>query len=353
MRIIDEYLADVRRYLPEDIADDIVEELKANIMDRIEDMGGLTVENAYYVINDLGPPRKLASRYVVGRGRKRFVFELGISEDLYPYFIGIVLLIFIVMVMAYTIKILDYIYTTGYISGFKVSIMIVELVASIALATLLLYLIMSFISSNPEVMKALRDAFMGVFEHFKEKQIATKKREKKAVMREYRKTKVEMTSPWGYIMATIFAYILAYIIYVNGTHLPLNWLMMMLIYTMTLALVFSASINFIYFFYVLYYENRNYALDTLKSLTPLIFTPWLLLANIFTEDIQVVVVDPEKFESCSNILESLIVTPIPPEYIILAKLLTILILIAIVVGCVIVILKYVRTIPRPTKREAG
>ena len=350
MHIIDEYLAKVRRYLPKDIGDDVVEELRVNILDRIEDMGGLTVENAYYVINDLGPPRRLASRYVVGRGRKRLTLELGISEDLYPYFVYTALIIFIVMVMAYTFRILDYVFSTGSVSGFRISVMVVEMIASLTLSIFLLYLSFSFISSNPDIVGALKEAISSIFEH-REKEYKKPKETIKPKIRARPRKIGDRASPWPYIVTSIFAYIFAYMIYIYGTGLPFNWLMTVLIYTMVLALLFSGSISFIYFFYVLYHEARNYVLDTIKSLTPLSFIPWLLLANIFTEDIQILMINTEVIENGGSILEAMSIIALPSEYIILAKLLTVLLLIAIVAGCIVVILKYVRTIPRKKEPE--
>ena len=85
----------------------------------------------------------------------------------------------------------------------------------------------------------------------------------------------------------------------------------------------------------------------------LIFVPWFFIANIYAEDIQIVVIDLETLGECGTecIIEGLSVIPIPPEYIILAKIVTLIILIAIIVGFVITMLKCLRTKPKEQNEE--
>ncbi len=351
LRIIDEYLEEVRRYLPDDIADDIVSELRVNIMDRVEDMGGLTVENVYTVLSDLGPPRKLASKYVVGRGKRKIRFELGISEDLYPYFIQLSLLMFIVMVLAYTIKMMNYVFSTNEVSIAKITVIFLEMGISIILAILMLYILMSFVSSNPDLKEAIREIIADIFGARKthEHDVEEKKKARRKMVARPRETLPREAKPHAvpYLISSVATFILSYVIYIYGMSLGFNWLMMFLVETLVVLLAFSGAISLIHFFYVLYYEEKSFALETLHSLTPLFLVPWLLLANIFTEDIQIIIVDTAKLENeSSNIFEALKIAPIPSEYIILAKLLTIILLIAIIVGEILVILRYARTMPR-------
>jgi len=91
----------------------------------------------------------------------------------------------------------------------------------------------------------------------------------------------------------------------------------------------------------------------LKSLVPFVFVPWLILSNIFTTDIQLLTLDIELFkkEDYENILNYVEIIPIPSEYIPLAKLITLLLLIVIIVNAIVVLLRYSRTIPRMRAEE--
>lgn len=61
MNLIDRYIYAVGQYLPMDIRDDILEELRTNIEDMLP--GNYTEKDAYEVLEKLGSPMKLANEY--------------------------------------------------------------------------------------------------------------------------------------------------------------------------------------------------------------------------------------------------------------------------------------------------
>lgn len=72
MKLIERYLYAIKKYLPEEIREDVGMELRANIEDMLPD--DYTEEDAYQVLTKLGSPRKLADdyntqkRYLIGPG---------------------------------------------------------------------------------------------------------------------------------------------------------------------------------------------------------------------------------------------------------------------------------------------
>jgi len=61
VKLIDRYLDAVKRYLPEEIAEDVGMELRANIEDMLPE--NYTEDDVYQVLMKLGSPRKLANEY--------------------------------------------------------------------------------------------------------------------------------------------------------------------------------------------------------------------------------------------------------------------------------------------------
>jgi len=347
LMIVDEYLEEVRKYLPQDIADDVIAELRTHILDKAEDMGGLTVENVYAIIHRLGDPRRLASRYVVGRGRKRLRFELGISEDLYPYFIAVLLFSVIMSTLGFTVAIISKIMSGEPMTIGWIARVLLVLVSSIIVIPIFLYIAFSVISSNPEWKDMVLDTIHRFLEslRFPEKK-KTSPPEKEKIYRH--------SSPWGRLVSAILLTIIAYVVYLYGSMLSLNWLMTYFLYTLTIFIAVVAIFDYVYFFYILYYERESYLLNTIRNLFSLIFVPWFFIANIYTEDIQIITFDynPEK-KTFEDFIGSIRLMEIPPEYIILAKIVTLLILLSIIIGLIITILKYVRTQPSQKKHDTA
>lgn len=356
LELVEEYLREVRSYLPEELADDIIEELRTHIMDKAEETGGLTVKNVYRIIKDLGEPRELASRYVVGGEKRKLRFELGVSEDIYPYFIQMVFWISLLLVIGYTIKIIRYVYSAGsLVTVFDILSTFVNMIVSITLTILFLYVFMSFISSNPDLKEMFRNFLKDIFGEQKikrkEKKEKVKSFEKKfeEKVREYTsKIKSVGISASLSLIGGIIAFIIAYVIYIYVFTLPFNWLMRMLTLTFIFYLTADGILNIGHFFYISYTEKKSYTINVLSSMISLIFVPWLISANIFTEEIQILTFSIKMFEKedFTNFLNYLRVIPIPPEYIFLAKLLTLLLLIVVIINAIIVLLRYTRTAPK-------
>lgn len=353
LELVEEYLREVRSYLPEESADDIIEELRTHIMDKAEEMGGLTVKNVYRIIKDLGEPRELASRYVVGGEKRKLRFELGVSEDIYPYFIQMVFWISLLLVIGYTIKIIRYVYSAGsLVTVFDIFSTFVNMIVSITLTILFLYVFMSFISSNPDLKEMfcnfLKDIFGEQKTKRKEKAKSFEKKFEEKVREYTSKIKSVGISASLSLIGGIIAFIIAYIIYIYVFTLPFNWLMRMLLLTFILYLIADGILNIGHFFYISYTEKKSYTINVLSSMISLIFVPWLISANIFTEEIQILIFSIQMFEKedFTNFLNYLRVIPIPPEYIFLAKLLTLLLLMVVIINAIIVLLRYTRTAPK-------
>ena len=353
LELVEEYLEEVKKYLPEESAEDIIEELRTHIMDKAEEMGGLTVKNAYRIIRELGEPRELASRYVVGGEKRKLRFELGVSEDIYPYFIQMVFWISLLLIIGYTIKIIRYVYSAGsLVTVLGIFSTFVSMLVSITLTILFLYVFMSFISSNPDLKEMFRNFLKDIFGEQKIKRKSKiesieKKFEEK--VREYTSKMKSVGIPASLnLIGGILAFIVAYFIYIYVFTLPFNWLMQILILILIFYLVVDGILSIGHFFYISYTEKKSYTINVVSSIISLMFVPWLILANIFTEQIQILFIDIKMFENedFGNFLKYLRVIPIPSEYVFLAKLLTLLVLVVAIVNAVIILLKYARTAPR-------
>jgi len=361
LELINEYLEEVRQYLPEDIADDVIEELRTHIIDKASEMGGLTVRNVYKIIRELGEPRQLASKYVVGGGKKVLRFELGISEDIYPYFIQLVFWITLALVIGYSIKILYSIaYSTGSMSILSIALIFAEMLLAIILTIILLYIVMSFFSSNPDLKEMLRKLLEDVFgkpcKLCKEKTGLRIEKTVRDFETRRREMRIQISTPISAIPSLLIGIcqiILAYLIYLYGFAMPFNWLMQLLLFSLIINLTACAFINIGDYFYAGYSGKRSYLASMLKSLASFVFVPWLILSNIFTDDLQLLTIDVELFrnEDYENLFNYIRIIPIPPEYIPLAKLITLLLLIVIIVNIIITLLRYSRTIPRARAEE--
>ena len=74
--IIDRYLYDVTRRLPENMRDDVEQELRANIEDMLPD--NPTEEEIENVLESLGAPSKLAAKY---RPNPRYLISPALFEE--------------------------------------------------------------------------------------------------------------------------------------------------------------------------------------------------------------------------------------------------------------------------------
>ncbi len=72
MKLIERYLYAVKKCLPEDLREDVGNELRANIVDMLND--DYTDEDVYQVLMNLGSPRKLADEY---NSKKRYLIGPG------------------------------------------------------------------------------------------------------------------------------------------------------------------------------------------------------------------------------------------------------------------------------------
>ena len=339
VRIIDEYLNEVKRYLPSDIADDVVAELRTHIIDKAEDMGGLTVENVYVIIGELGEPRRLASRYVVGRGRKKFRFELGIAEDIYPYFVLLLFIIILCTIFGYTVALLVKIASGEFMDVKSVIGFLWNIIVSIFLTVVFLYVAMSIISEYPELKEKFKTTMEESFGFLLRKK--SPRSEEKIISK-------KKHSPWGNLLSAVFSTIIAYVVLLYGLKLHLNLLMGLFLYLVVTYIVAVAIIDYAHFFYILYNDKKSYTLEVIRSILVVIFVPWFFIANIYPENIQIFAADFDALENDNfhSFLDSITLVSLPSEYILLAKIITLMILIAIIVGSVITMLKYARTRPR-------
>ena len=340
-RLIDEYLDEVRRYLPDDIADDVIEELRTHIIDKANEMGGITVKNVYSIIKSLGEPRKLASEYVIGGERKKLRFELGISEDLYPIFTKIVFWTSVLIILGYIVRMVQYAfgsYNTE-ISIAKIAMTFSEMIVALVLTVTFLYIAMSFISSNPDIKREFIKAFKEFFGEPIEREEKRREKARKIKIKEEKRPIAGL-----YLLSAVITIIVAYVIYLSTLELNYTWLMKFLCYTLVIELAISSAINIIAYFYISYKGESSFLIEISKKLIQFILIPWLLIANIFTEDIQIPLFKEEFFDNPS--FKGIVLIKIPAEYIPLAKLLTILLIVVLIVDSIIAYLKYVRTMPK-------
>jgi len=303
-------------------------------------MGGLTVENVYVIIGELGEPRRLASRYVVGRGRKKFRFELGIAEDIYPYFVLLLFIIILCTIFGYTVALLVKIASGEFMDVKSVIGFLWNIIVSIFLTVVFLYVAMSIISEYPELKEKFKTTMEESFGFLLRKK-SLKGSEEKIVSK-------KKHSPWSSLLSAVFLTIIAYMVLLYGLKLHLNWLMSLFLYLVVTYISVVAIIDYAHFFYILYNDKKSYTLEVIRSVLIVMFAPWFFIANIYPENIQIFVVDFDALEN-DNIhafLDSITLVSLPSEYILLAKIITLIILIAIIVGSVITMLKYARTRPR-------
>lgn len=343
MSIIEEYLEEVRRYLPEDIADDVIAELRTHIIDKAEDMGGLTPENVLTILHNLGPPRKLASKYVVGRGRRKFRMELGIPEDLYPYFTITLAVLVIAIIIGAISSIIQSVASGGEVAISTLVSEVAYTAVSIVIVAIFLYIAFSLIGSSPELAEKVKAVFRDIMESF------GLRKTKKKVEPKPKRIKYKRASPWPDAFSATLSVIIAYIAYRINTLFDFNWLMSLLIYTIIIYFAANTVLRVSSFFYVLYSGARNYIIDFVRSLMGIIFIPWLFVANMYPEELQILVPQMQyvtQDDSQTVIIKSWELMTIPNDYLLLAKLVLLIWLIMAVVGIIIVILRYVRTRPK-------
>jgi len=363
MELIDEYLDEVKRYLPEDIAEDVVAELRTHIIDKAMELGGLTVRNVYRVLRDLGDPRELASKYVVGGKKEKLVFELGISDDLYPYFIKIVSWVVIFVIIGYTLKIISYAYHGSAAALLDVAMIFAEMLLSITFIILGLYVLMSIVSSNPDLkkgfLKIMKDLGLEIrreVERAKKRTEVRIAKPREVTERPKRFEEIEYLQPFPRAIAyspsillvfkSFVALFMAYMVFMVSI-LPFNQLMKFFLYILSTYLILIAVIDLVEYFYEKYTETRSYLADTVKSVLGFMFLPWLLIAAIFTEQIQLIIIPTEYLvKGYFDLLRYGVIITIPQEYLPLAKIIIIVAIIAIIVDGLIAILKYVRTAPK-------
>lgn len=61
MNLIERYVRAVKKYLPNDLKEDVAKELTTNILDMLPEY--YTEEDVYKVLTELGSPKKLAEEY--------------------------------------------------------------------------------------------------------------------------------------------------------------------------------------------------------------------------------------------------------------------------------------------------
>ncbi|MHA1590178.1 MAG: HAAS signaling domain-containing protein [Candidatus Njordarchaeales archaeon] len=364
--LMEEYLREVRTYLPEDIADDIIEELRTHIMDKATEMGGMTVRNIYRIIRELGDPRELAGKYVIGSQVKRkLTFEFGISEDLYPYFVKMVFWGIIVLTAVYSVRIIQIVFQEEFSLGLA-ALLTLEMIIIVFLWVFFLYAIMSFFSSNPDLKEMLMNLVKEFLGEPKREYVTEKIKPRPRTPQKSLKTTLptgirisEEKSAISYkpslfkVVSGLLWIILAYIIYVLTLTVSFNWLMSML---MALLIIYFGSlgiINITQYLYENYSEKKSYIAGPIKSTMALIFIVWLILANIYTEEIQLLIISHEEILrgnfDLTKISYSLV--PLPSPYIPLIKIMAILIIIIILTDTVINWLKYLRTMPKKRAEE--
>lgn len=245
-------------------------------------MGGLSPENVHIIIRELGPPRKLAERYVTGRGKRVLRFELGIPEDLYQIFIFVALILSLMIIGGTTID-LAYQATSKTISPSLVAVKIVDMLISLVVMILALYLAFSFIGSNPEIKEYVKQVMRNITAFFFE---SPRKEEKQEPAVFEPKT----VSAWPKLASAVFNTFLGYLIYYYLFPLNFNWLMQLLLYSILASFILAAVIDYIHYFYIKSSGARNYLLDTLSDLEALILIPWLFLANLFPEYLQIPII---------------------------------------------------------------
>ncbi len=350
IRLIDLYLDDVRRYLPKDIAADVVEELRTHILDKCEELGGLTVENVYKVIKELGPPEELARRYMsIGSERSEIIIRLGISDDLYPYFARLLALELLVMLFFFSISLIHAV-TTG-ITEHVISVTFGAVISMIAIL-IFTYLVFLVISNIPEVKEAFKRILDEILSWFglspREYRKGPRKVRIKQVRRPERyafvkreplisvevpRVKVASSFVAGTKVALgLFLIAIAYWIYLLPTKLSLNDLTSLCFVSLTVFLTLRSILIISEGLYELYTERKSKVVGVLSSVTWFVFIPVLILINLYTEQLQVPKVTRTDGLQVTFIL-------IPSEYIPLVRILCLIILILIIVDFVIAALK--------------
>lgn len=100
MNLIDRYVYTVAEYLPKDIREDVIKELRANIEDMLPE--NYSEEDVYKVLEELGSPMKLAGEY---NPQKRYLIGPGYFDK---YISVLKMVVGICIVVSVTIAIINY-----------------------------------------------------------------------------------------------------------------------------------------------------------------------------------------------------------------------------------------------------
>lgn len=355
MRIIEEYLNEFSKYLPEDNKEELIEELRQHLIDLASENGPMTVESARRAVRIMGDPRKLASEFSRDLkrdeerktfgfsfriGEKEYRFDFSIDKDLAKTLYDFMYFLIIVIIVSGILRVLHGLTNPG---SFSVLGAIADTLVSVLLIVLFMHIIMALFSYQPS-------------EYKKESKKVYKQKVERIVKKKYVKAKTKSEEnitlkASGLFLSGAFGIIFGIIFAVFATEVTsFTFVTMMLWLSLGLVLIFGGTIEILRAFYLVIEGKDSYFLEAVKSLSGLFLIPAFFLIDIYTEQLQIAWIRDiehlDNVKSFEDFLAHIEVMFVPHEYLVLAKIISIILILLIFAYAVMVILKYKSTRPK-------
>lgn len=341
MKVIDDYLKEVEKHLPPSKAEDIIKELKTHILDLASEQGPLTVETAKLAVKKMGDPRKLASEFVVGTSNKKVMrIELYISEDLYPIFIRVAVLMVVAIILGGIGQAIDLIYLENAGNSFQIVLGIIgTTIISIIISLILLYIAFAFLSTMG--WKPGKELKIESYAERLKKQFKTKIEPK--IRRPVRIGGQLFVAGFILLFGAIWIYVVLQIT-------ELTYITQQLLLFMGISIIFSGIVELAQTYFIVVEDRKSFLLETIGDLGGILLLYPLVLINLFPESLQIPVFitegDEIEISSPVDLAKCIHWELLDPKYYSLARILSLVIIIIIIVGIIYSVLRYVRTRPR-------
>lgn len=348
VRIIEEYLQEFSKYLPEDNKEELIEELRTHLIDLASEDGPMTVESARRAIRIMGDPRKLAAEFSSSIkkqekktfgfsfriGEKEYRFDFSIDENFAKMLYDFMYLLIVLVIISGVVRIT---YGLLYQANFSLIGVIVDVFASILFIVIIMHLLMVFFSYQPTDTKLVYRT--------KINKIVKKKKYVKVGKEENLALKAS-----GLFFAGSFGILFGLVLAVFSSEVSsFTFVTMFFWMSIGLAIIFSGTIEILRAFYIVFDGRDSYFLETVKSFSSLFLIPAFFLIDIYTEDFQYIWLrdlENSKINSLRDFINHIMVAYIPTEYLVLAKIISIVLILLIFAYVIMVVLKYTSTRPK-------
>jgi len=348
MEIIEEYLEEVAKHLPEDLRDEVIEELRTHLIDLASEDGPMTVESAKKAVKIMGDPRKLAGEFVSIKGEKKeksfeislrvgektYRFGFSIDVDLMRSFYNFLIFLVVLIIVASIIRVMyGLLFYPSATNPFNI---LTDAIVSIIYLVIFIHIAMWVIS---EIEKHKE-------KNYKEKVKVIIEKKKTVVKKDYQKDVGKISGLFASGAAIIIFGIV--ITWFSQNISNLSMVTMILIASMGLAVIYEGIIKIIRALYFAIENRDNYFLETIERVSSLFLVPALFLINLYPESLQYIWLSATEItlNEPSDIFKYIEVYYFPSNLHPLIKIISIVLILIIFTYFIVSIIRYTRTKPK-------